>query len=235
MRKMFGLALTALTCVMMMTGCSASRGANPVVEWQESRIFADRIQAKAQMGLPLTLRDVQYRSVNHIPELASSVNLFADSAAVLYLKVVNGVDRLSAQNEGRRIYLGVRNDIERGIPPAELFAMMPPEDLQAYNAYSQSIAIEDQEQVMQTVIGPLLADLSRDGFRVALLVLALKESKAFRQLAIVAMVITSIDIFRDSRMLAWQISDIKEGAGLWMDLLEQDKAAKEYMQNIRFE
>lgn len=240
MKKAMVLTTLALAGAALMTGCVSSSGTrNEMVDkfntWQEERVYADEIAAKEKAAQPLTIDDVLYKSGNPSIVMSTPFNTLAAGSAALYLQVVNGVDRLAAQNEGRRIFVGVQNDVAAGSKLADILATMPAADKQAYTDYENAIKAEDQAKIMDTVVTPLLSTLATEAAKVAVVVSEVRSTDEFKALAGIELVRTSGYIVADSKALSAQFSDATDGANIWLDLLKQDKAAKEFMANYTVE
>ncbi len=231
MNKMMVIA-SALVGIAMVTGCSSSKADNPIAEWQNDRAFASEIAAKNAEATTLTVTDVTYKSVlsEKMPVVAAPINAFAPIPAALYLKVVTGVDQMAAEQDGRLIYLGVQNDIKNGAKAEDIFASMPAEDKAAYTAYANAIAQVDQDNIINTVVNPMITTIAEEGTKVAAIVVTMREMPEVKALVGIAAAITAKDIAADGAALSAQISDATKGANLWLDLLQKDKEAKAFMQ-----
>ena len=232
MKKMTYLAMLALAGLMV-TGCASKQVANPVAEWQETRIMSAQIAAKK--GTPLTIADVTYQSTLSNAALAAPVNTFALVPAGLYQQVVKGVDEMAAQQDGRLIYIGVQNDIQNGAKYADLRAQMTAEEKAAYDAYAQAIAKADQDTIMATVVTPLLNQIAAESVKVVALIDRVKNDPAFQALAGFELIKEGKNLAADGSALAKQFDDILAGANLWMQLLQKDKEAKAFMKDYPIE
>lgn len=221
----------AILAGIFVVGCSGSSDQNPVVAWQTERTFSKEIIKVYEGKKALKLDDVTYKSEIKQPALAAPVNVLAASLAAIYLPVVNGVDMMAAQNEGRVIYVGVENDVKAGMNRKELIASMTPEQKAAYNGYLAAIKRQDQTKILQTVVIPLLKKIEKEGQKVAALANELKNNPQFRALAGMEALKAGKAIAADASALSAQVADIGSGLALWQKLLEQDKAAREFMKD----
>ncbi len=227
MNKMMTIA-SALVGAIVMTGC-ASTGGNPITEWQSERSCAEVIAAKNAAGEAITLEDVLHKSDCDQQVIAAGMNTLAVVSAPLYLQVVTAVDQLAASQEGRRIYIGIQQDIEAGAKAEEILAAMPPEDKAAYKAYEASISQVNQESVMNDVVKPLLETLAAETIKASDAIAVMTNDPALKTLAYLELARASKAIGTDSKAITQQLSDATVGAKLWLDLLAKDKEAKAFM------
>lgn len=229
-------AIAAVAMSGLMVGCASNSDVeNPVAAWQAERSNAAAIAAANEAARPLTLDDVVYKSTIENPALAAPINALATVPAALYLQVVTEVDQLAAAQDGRLIYMGVQNDIAAGAKWEDLKAQMTPEDLAAYTAYQKSISQVDQQNVIDTIVMPLIAKLTEESAKVAATIAAVKADPAFKALAGFELIKAGKNLAADGSALSGQFADATAGANLWLDLLKKDKAAKEFMQNYPVE
>ena len=156
------VSILAILSGLLMTGCASSgEGGNPVTTWQNERAFSETISNAYKNNKAVTLNDVTYKSQIKSPALAAPVNALSATSAAIYLSVVRGVDKMSAQNEGRQIYIGIENDVKNGANRKELMAQMTPEQKKAYRDYETEIKRVDQEKTLQTVVLPLIQKIAQ--------------------------------------------------------------------------
>lgn len=221
---------------MLMAGCASSgESGNPVATWQSERSFSEAIDKAYKNNRAVTLEDVTYKSQIKSQALAAPINMLAASSGAIYLSVVRGVDGMSAQNEGRTIYIGIENDVKNGANRNDLMANMTPEEKKAYRDYAAAIKRADQEKTLQTVVIPLIKKIAQEGQKVAALVQKLKNDPEFKKLAGLAAIKAGKEIVADADALSSQIADASKGAVLWQELLEQDKKAKKFMEDYPVE
>lgn len=232
-KALFG-AMLALAGVMIV-GCGGNKAENPVAAWQADRSNAAEIAAANAAARPVTLDDVTYKSTIEQPALAAPVNALAVVPATIYLKVVTAVDQMAAAQDGRLIYMGVQNDIAAGAKWEELKAQMTPEELAAYTAYQKSIAQVNQQNIIDTIVMPLIAKLTEESAKVAVTVAAVKDNPAFQALAGFELIKATKNLATDGKALSAQFADATAGANLWLELLKKDKEAKEFMKNYPVE
>ena len=207
------VSILAILSGLLMTGCASSgEGGNPVTTWQNERAFSETISNAYKNNKAVTLNDVTYKSQIKSPALAAPVNALSATSAAIYLSVVRGVDKMSAQNEGRQIYIGIENDVKNGANRKELMAQMTPEQKKAYRDYETEIKRVDQEKTLQTVVLPLIQKIAQEAQKVADLAQNLKNAPEFRKLAGFAAIKAGKEIVADADALASQISDASEGA-----------------------
>lgn len=235
MKKKMKIAAVALAGALTVTGCASSQGGNPVADWQADRSFSTEIADINACAKPLSVADVTYKSTLENPALAAPINVLATVAAGLYQPVVVGVDKMAAEQDGRLIYLGVQNDVKAGAKVADLVAQMTPEEKAAYDTYAASVKQTDQTSVMNTVVTPLLTQLATESAKVAATVAAVRENPAFQALAGLELMAASKDLAADSNALTQQFADATAGANLWMELLQKDREAKQFMQDYPVE
>ncbi len=211
MKKMIMLSLVA-GLALGITGCASSGkdGENPVVAWK-----ADRAA-------------VEFKSSVSIPAVAGMINPVGNTLAVPYAVVVSSVDKEYAVNEGRRVYLAVQNDIKAGAKFADIKKNMPKADLDAYVAYQKYAVNRNYDGVMAQIekIAKQIADQS---VIVAGLLAKAKADPSFKALAGFAAVKEAKNLANDVDTLKSQISSATTGIGLWRGLVNQDKAAREFM------
>lgn len=235
MKKSLGMATVALMGALTMTGCVSNKGGNPVAEWQAERLFSAEIADINAKAKPLSVADVTYKSTLTDEALAAPINAVATVAAGLYQQVVTGVDKMAAEQDGRLIYLGVQNDVKAGAKVADLVAQMTSEEKAAYDTYAASVKQTDQTSVMNTVVTPLLTQLATESAKVAATVAAVRENPTFRALAGLELMAASKDLAADGNALTQQFDDATAGANLWMELLQKDREAKQFMQDYPIE
>ena len=229
-------ALDAIAMSGLMVGCAGSKSAgNPVAAWQADRYNATEIAAANAAARPVTVDDVIYKSKLEQAALAAPINAFATVPAALYVKVVTEVDQMAAAQDGRAIYIGVQNDIAAGAKWEELKGQMTPEDLKAYQAYEASIKQVDQDSIINSVVMPMLAKLTEESAKVAVIMAQVKEDPAFKALVGFELIKAGKNIAADASALGGQFDDTIAGANLWLDLLKKDKEAKAFMQDYPVE
>lgn len=235
MKKSLSMATVALMGALAMTGCVSNKSGNPVAEWQADRLFSAEIAEINAKAKPLSVADVTYKSTLENPALAAPINALATVAAGLYQPVVAGVDKMAAEQDGRLIYLGVQNDVKAGAKVADLVAQMTPEEKAAYDTYAASVKQTDQTSVMNTVVTPLLTQLATESAKVAATVAAVRENPAFKALAGLELMKQGKNLAADADALTQQFADATAGANLWMELLQKDREAKQFMQDYPIE
>ena len=142
--------------------------------------------------------------------------------------MADGVDRNYAKNEGRRIYIGVQNDIAAGATEASLLAAMPPQDRRAYNEYVRLVVNTDYNSLRAR-----LAQLGKDLVTAAEgLARILPQSRSqFSASGANALQMASMlkPVNRDLAAIKAQIADAQAGIKYWLDLVDQDQKAQEHM------
>ena len=248
-KALFG-AMLALAGVMIV-GCAGNKADGPgaaIMAWQAERYNAAEIAAANEAARPLTLEDVLYKSTITQPELAAPINALATVPAALYLKVVTEVDQLAATQDGRLVYLGVQNDLANGAKWEDLVKTMKETpvkdkdgnptgktDYDCYVAYQKSIAQVDQQNIIDTVVMPMIAKLTEESARVAVTVAAVKDNPVFQALAGFELMKAGKNLAEDGKKLSGQFADATAGANHWLYLLNKDKEAKELMKDYPVE
>ena len=239
-KALFG-AMLALAGVMIV-GCAGNKVDDPVAAWQAERCNAAEIAAANEAARPLTLDDVTYKSTMEQPALAAPINALAVVPATIYLKVVTEVDQMAASQNGRQVYIGVQNDLAAGAKWEDLKAAMMEVKYENgktayddYVAYQKSIAQVDQQNIIDTVVMPMIAKLTEESAKVAVTVAAVKDDPAFAALAGFELIKAGKNLATDGEALGAQFADATAGANLWLELLKKDKEAKEFMKNYPVE
>lgn len=239
-KALFG-AMLALAGVMIV-GCAGNKVDDPVAAWQAERCNAAEIAAANEAARPLTLEDVTYKSTMEQPALAAPINALAVVPATIYLKVVTEVDQMAAAQNGRQVYIGVQNDLAAGAKWEDLKAAMMEVKYENgktayddYVAYQKSIAQVDQQNIIDTVVMPMIAKLTEESAKVAVTVTAVKADPAFAALAGFELIKAGKNLATDGEALGAQFADATAGANLWLELLKKDKEAKEFMKNYPVE
>ncbi len=239
-KALFG-AMLALAGVMIV-GCAGNKVEDPVAAWQAERCNAAEIAAANEAARPLTLDDVTYKSTMEQPALAAPINALAVVPATIYLKVVTEVDQMAAAQNGRQVYIGVQNDLAAGAKWEDLKAAMMEVKYENgktayddYVAYQKSIAQVDQQNIIDTVVMPMIAKLTEESAKVAVTVAAVKDDPAFAALAGFELIKAGKNLATDGEALGAQFADATAGANLWLELLKKDKEAKEFMKNYPVE
>lgn len=238
-------ALSAIAMSGLMVGCASSKGPeDPVAAWQADRFKATEIAAANEAARPLKMDDVLYKSTLEQEALAAPINALAPVPAAFYLKVVKGVDKMAAEQDGRQIYIGVQNDLAAGAKWEDLkAAMMDPATknkqgktaYESYVAYQKSIAQVDQDKILDTLLMPMLEQLAIESAKVAVVVNKIKEDPAFKVLAGLELMKAGKNLAADGKALGQQFADATAGASLLVDLLKKDKEAKAFGQNYPVE
>jgi len=171
---------------------------------------------------------IPYRSTVENPQVAALINAAQAVPAAVYGFVADGVDRNYAKNEGRRIYIGVQNDIAAGATEGSILAAMPPQDRRAYNEYVRLVVNTDYNSLRAR-----LAQLGKDLVTAAEgLARILPQARSqFSASGANALQMASMlkPVNRDLAAIKAQIADAQAGIKYWLDLVDQDQKAQEHM------
>lgn len=215
MKKLMYIPLVIATA-MTFVGCAStggSNGENPVTQWQEERT------------------PTKFTSTCKVPEVATLITAASIVPNAVYLKIANGVDQASAKNEGRRIYLGIENDVKAGtITREDAIAALTPEDNKVYKTYVKYVVKEDFSGTY-ALIKQLAEQVAAEGPKIAALFVAAKENSAFKALAGLELMRATKELTTDVNMIKGQIADSITGIGLWRGLIDQDKKAQAFMKS----
>ena len=171
---------------------------------------------------------VSYRSAVSIPQVAALVNAAQAIPAAIYGYVADGVDRNYAKNEGRRIYLGVQNDVAAGASESDVLASMPPADRQAYDEYVKLVVNTDYSSI-RTRLAQFGEDLATAAADLARLAPKAKEQFSAAGVSFLEMPSLLRALDRDVSAIKAQISDAYAGIRYWIDLVDQDEKAQQHM------
>ena len=171
---------------------------------------------------------ISYRSAVQNPQVAALVTAAQAVPAAVYGFVADGVDRNYAKNEGRRLYLGVQNDVAAGASEAEILASMPPEDRRAYDEYVKLVVSTDYSSV-RARLAQLGEDLATAAAGLAGLIPQAKEQFAASGASFFEMASLLRPLDRDLTAIRAQIADAYAGIKYWIDLVDQDEKAQQHM------
>lgn len=171
---------------------------------------------------------IPYRSSVSNPQVAALVDAAQAVPAAVYGFVADGVDRNYAKNEGRRIYIGVRNDIAAGAAEADILAAMPPEDRRAYDEYVRLVAGTDYN-ALRARLAQMVEDLATAAAGLAQLVPQARSQFAASGANALQMASMLKPVNRDLAAIKAQIADAQAGIKYWLDLVDQDQKAQEHM------
>jgi hypothetical protein len=233
MKTIMSFASLALVSLMV-AGCASSNkgGDNPVAKWQTNRFKASEIKSlEGSKNLP-AVADVTYKSTLKQPSLAATINAFAVIPAGLYVQVVNGVDEMDASQNGRKLFQAVQNDVSAGKKYNTVIDALSSEEKTAYDTYAKYIANKDQTSIIAT-IQQMLTAIANEATKVAPLVQSVKANPEFTKLAGMELMMANKNLVADGDALKQQFDDATSGANLWLKLVQEDKAAKEYMKNYK--
>lgn len=249
------LAVLSVVAAIMMAGCASSGdkqgGYN---EWRQERAFAENIEKAYAAKRAVTLADVTYKSELKNPALAASVNSLSATIAAMYLTVVKGADDIASYDNGRT----VRRDLESKISQDILAANATykdangatrdtPEFIDAINkaAASENRSEEDKidlayywkveneqdpQQILDTVVLPLIKKLGEESVKVAQLAMTLKNDPEFKKLAGFEAMKEGKAIVSDADALSKQVADASAGLVRWKEQLELRMLAKQKVQ-----
>lgn len=171
---------------------------------------------------------IPYRSTVSNPQVAALINAAQAVPAAVYGFVADGVDRNYAKNEGRRIYIGVQNDIAAGATEASLLAAMPPQDRRAYNEYVRLVVNTDYNS-LRARLDQLVKDLATAAKGLAQLLPQARSQFAASGVSALQMPAMLKPVKRDLDAIKAQIADAQAGIKYWLDLVDQDQKAQEHM------
>ena len=171
---------------------------------------------------------IPYRSTVQNPQVAALVNAAQAVPAAVYGFVADGVDRNYAKNEGRRIYIGVQNDIAAGATEGSILAAMPPQDRRAYNEYVRLVANTDYKS-LRARLNQLVQDLATAAAGLAQILPQARSQFAASGANALQMATMLKPVNRDLTAIKAQIADAEAGIKYWLDLVDQDQKAQEHM------
>ncbi len=234
MNKVTMFAAMALSALVM-AGCASIKESwakateppppdtrDPMTKWVEDRSFAKVIAEKQAANIAITPEDVYVKpDFDYAP-----LHQFAAAAAVLYAPVVNGVQHLAVQSNGRQIYVAVQNDIKNGAKAEEILASMPAEDKAAYQEYAKLVAKTDQDAEEKYAAEISEKQLNMTLALVNLIKEAKKDLKGLKGMQKAAAIGQLMSAQSD---ISAELSSVSDGLALWRELLAKDKEAKAFM------
>ena len=173
---------------------------------------------------------IPYTATVANPQVAGLVTAASAIPGAIYGFVADGVDKNYAKNEGRRIYLGVRNDVDAGGDEAQILASMPEEDRKAYDEYVRLVVNTDYSSI-RTRLAEMVQQLATAAAQLTTLLPQAKEQFAASGVNALQMVGMLKPVNRDISAIKAQISDAQAGIKYWIDLIDQDEKAQEHMKD----
>lgn len=164
------------------------------------------------------------------PQVAGLVSAASAIPGAIYGFVADGVDKNYAKNEGRKIYLGVRNDVDAGGDEAQILAAMPAADRRAYDEYVRLVVNTDYSSI-RTRLAEMVQQLATAAAQLSTLLPQAKEQFKASGANALQMVSMLKPVNRDISAIKAQIADANAGIKYWLDLVDQDEKAQTYMKD----
>lgn len=173
---------------------------------------------------------IPYAATVANPQVAGLVNAASAIPGAIYGFVADGVDKNYAKNEGRKIYLGVRNDVDAGGDEAQILASMSADDRRAYDEYVRLVVNTDYSSI-RTRLAEMVQQLATAAAQLTTLLPQAKEQFKATGANALQMVSMLKPVNRDLSAIKAQIADANAGIKYWLDLVDQDEKAQSFMKD----
>ena len=173
---------------------------------------------------------IPYQATVQNPQVAGLVTAASAIPGAIYGFVADGVDKNYAKNEGRRIYLGVRNDVDAGGNEEQILAAMPEADRKAYDEYVRLVVNTDYSSI-RTRLAEMGQQLVTAAAQLTTILPQAKQQFAANGANALQMVSMLKPVNRDISAIKAQIADAQAGIKYWIDLVDQDEKAQSFMKD----